>query len=362
MNIYVNDPIWQTILFGIALCGIFLLTLSEKKNYTPRSLTQELKGVAILAIVFAHIGYYLTTSPQFLFPFSVLAGAGVNLFLFLSGYGLTFSQMNKEGTILQFYKRRLLKLFIPFWIIVAVLFLCDYFFLGVVYPGEYMSKSFFGIFTSATMYADLNSPLWYFSFIFFYYLLFPLVFSKQYTWATALILYLVVWALVQINPIQLSGVIGLYQVHMIAFPLGVLIAWYGHTPRALLTATKHLYIRHERLLYPVGLFVLCVVIGYLALHGNVGAFAYIEEFTSIATMFAIILLFILKKSESNLLSVFGFFSYEIFLFHWPLVYRYDFLYTRAPAWLATLLYLGVFLLVALFFKKLTDYISQTRAA
>lgn len=108
--------------------------------------------------------------------------------------------------------------------------------------------------------------------------------------------------------------------------------------------------------------LLCALIGHLALHGNVGKLAYIEEATSLATMLAIILLFILKKRESKLFTVFGFFSYQIYLFHWPLLYRYDFLYTHFPAWIATLLYLGIFLALSLLLKKLNDFIFRVLVA
>src|SRR5690348_6614939 len=57
--------------------------------------TQELKGVAILAVVFGHIGYFLVDDNRFLFPLSVGAGVGVNIFLFLSGYGLTLGLLKK---------------------------------------------------------------------------------------------------------------------------------------------------------------------------------------------------------------------------------------------------------------------------
>ena len=362
MQVFINDPIHQTILFGIVLGIIFILTFSKKKDYTPLSLTQELKGFAILAVIFAHIGYALSTNPQFLFPFSVFGGVAVNLFLFLSGYGLTFSQMKKEETLGQLYKQRLLKLFVPFWIVLLLLFLLDYFLLEETYPKEYIGRAIFGIFTHADMHTDVNSPFWYFSLILFYYLLFPLMFSKHRAWITALVLYLAVWSVVKIDPPFLSGVIGLYQVHMLAFPLGVLTAWYLYTPKALLLAGKKLYARHERYAYPVIMLLLCVLIGYLALHGNVGKLAYIEEATSLAGMFAIILLFILKKRESKLCMVFGFFSYQIYLFHWPLMYRYDFLYTHFPAWIATLLYLGIFLALSLLLKKFNDFIFKVLAA
>lgn len=348
----------QTVLFGIVFCFILLCTCYKKNHYTALSLTQELKGFAIVAIIFSHIGYSLSLNSQFLFPFSIFAGVGVNLFLFFSGYGLTFSQLQKGGTVLQFYAKRLLKLFIPFWIVLCILFVSNYFFPGETYSIQYAIKSLLGIFTSADMNSDINSPFWYFTLILFYYLLFPLVFFKRFTWITAAILYIALWCIVKIDPPSFSGVIGLYQVHMLAFPLGVLTARYIHIPKKFLSSYKKIYAQHEYVFYPLALVILSTLIGYLSLHANIGEVAYIEEITSIGILFFIIVLFMLKKRESRLLSMFGFFSYEIYLFHWPLLYHYDFVYTYLPASLATLLYLGIFLALAVVLKKLSDFVLQ----
>ena len=362
MQVFIHNPIEQTLLFSILLGSSALLTLAKKTNYTPLSLTRELKGFAILAIIFAHIGYYLSTDSRFLFPLSILAGVGVNLFLFLSGYGLTFSHLHKEGTVMQFYMKRLPKLFVPFWMVVSLLFIGSFFLHGAIYSGEYVAEAMVGVFRHANLYTDINSPLWYFTLILFYYVLFPIVFVRRHAWITAMVLYGTLWFLVKMDLPSLRPVIGLYQVHMMAFPLGILVAWYLKTPRKLWSAVKNTYTQQERFLYPVSLLALSTLIGYLAFHAHVQGPAYIEETISLCTMFPIMAVFLLKKRESKLLSVFGFFSYEIYLFHWPLMYQYDFLYTRLPAWLATFLYLGLFILLGYVFKRLSDLIFRTLLA
>lgn len=359
MQVLINDPVQQTILFGVVFCVIFLLTFYTKKNYSPFSLTQELKGFAILAVIFAHIGYTLSSSSEFLFPFSVLAGVGVNLFLFLSGYGLTYSLLRKEGSILGFYTKRLPKLIIPFWIVLGVLFVLDYVVLGQMYAKEYIVQSFSGVFMGADMFTDINSPLWYFSLILFYYVLFPLVFFKRYTWITALFLYCAVWSIVEIDAPALSGVIGLYQVHLFAFPLGIVTARYLSVARALLSPLTKIYTHYTKYLYLPLIALLTGFIWYFSIHANVGALAYIEEVTSLSVMVAVILLFILKKRESKMLSIFGLYSYEIYLLHWPIMFRYDFLYIHLPAWLAVLLYLGVFLLLAFALNKFFNFLVRS---
>ena len=353
MIISVTNPVHQTILFGAVLGTLFLLSFWKKKNYTSLSLTQELKGFAIMAIIFVHIGYGLAQGTNFLFPLSILAGVGVNLFLFFSGYGLTYSAMSKDESRLSFYTRRLPRLYIPFWVVLVTLFLLDHFLTFGNYSFSYIAQSLAGIFTNANMYSDINSPLWYFTLILFYYLLFPLVFFKRYAWATALLLYGALWSVVHFNPAPLAGVLGLYEVHMLAFPLGVFGAWCIKSGKlALLEPLKKGYQRFAWAFYPLLTVGLSAAIWYLAIHANIGKPAAIEERTSIITMFAIISLFALKKRESKLFALFGFYSYEIYLFHWPLLWRYDVLYTHLPAWIATIAYLGLFIVLAHFLKKI----------
>ncbi len=358
MQVLVSEPIFQTQLFLIVLGIIFIATFITKRDYTPHSLTSELKGFAMLSILFAHIGYTLASNNQFLFPISVLAGVSVNMFLFLSGYGLTFSHIKKDESVVTFYKRRVLKLLIPFWITLCTFLLLDAFVLGQTYSAQFIVQAFAGIFNKASMLTDFNSPLWYFSIIFFYYLVFPLLFSKKRPWVTALLLYTIVWVLVKINPFFFDGVIGLYQVHMLAFPLGILFAWYVSMKKVWEAPIVFTYKKYHSFLYPTVLSLLLAFIGYFALNAHIGDIAYKEELASLMIMFAILLLFILKKRESKLFSLFGLFSYEIYLLHWPLLLRYDVLYTRFEPWLATLLYLGFFILLAYFLQKTSGFIFK----
>jgi peptidoglycan/LPS O-acetylase OafA/YrhL len=60
-------------------------------------------------------------------------------------------------------------------------------------------------------------------------------------------------------------------------------------------------------------------------------------------MTALLVLFMMKRRDSVLLHLFGVYSYEIYLLHWPLISRYDPLYALLPAWLATLAWLAVFI-------------------
>jgi peptidoglycan/LPS O-acetylase OafA/YrhL len=246
--------------------------------------------------------------------------------------------------------------------VLGLLFVADFFILTEVYSMSYILKSVFGIFTEANMYSNVDSPLWYFSLILFYYLLFPVFFSKKWPWATAVLLYFSVWGVVQFDPPLFAGVIGLYQVHMIAFPLGVFIAWLVSTQKGLdvIGVCKKIYTQHNTFVYPVLVLLLIGLISYFSIHANVGGPSYLEQDTSLLISFAIGLLFLIKKRESKLFSLFGFFSYEIYLFHWPLMYHYDFLYKFFPASVATVLYLVVFIGLAFLLQKCSSLLLRKK--
>lgn len=358
MKVLISNTITSTWIFIAIFIVALLVSLrrSVSENLSP-NVTQELKGFAILSVIFAHIGYFLVSDTQFLFPLSILAGVGVNLFLFLSGYGLTVSSIKKDDSVIQFYKKRIIKLFLPFWIILGVLLLTDFFILHIVYSKEFILPAVFGIFTHANIFTDFNSPFWYFTFILFFYFIFPLIFIKKYPWISAIFTYSISYLIIKINPVFLSNVIGLYTVHLYAFPLGMLCAQLFLNKKI---SSFNLYKKYEKFLYPVILLVLCGIVWYTSIHSGVGKGITLEQNISLVTMFALILLFVFKRFEFRVLSIFGLYSYEIYLLHWPLMYRYDFLFAYVPAWLATTLYLIIFIIVGWVLKNISEKISNRR--
>src|SRR3989339_968480 len=148
INVVLSTQIFIAI-FVIAL--LVSIRRKEKAETFPLTVTQELKGIAIFAVIFSHVGYFLSTDHGFLFPLSILAGVGVNLFFFLSGYGLTQRAHKAKLSIAKFYQKRLLKLFTPFWIVIVILFLLDFFLLHITYSWPYNIRSVFGLFPSADL-------------------------------------------------------------------------------------------------------------------------------------------------------------------------------------------------------------------
>ncbi len=361
MLVSINNPIQATAIF--AALGFLVLAFScrprKESEIFPLTLTQELKGFAILAIVLSHIGYFLVSDHRFLFPLSIFAGVGVDLFLFLSGFGLALSALRKKLSIGQFYNRRLLKLFIPLWVSIILFFIIDYFFLHLFYGWLTMAQTAIAYFPHADIYTDLNSPLWYLTLIVFYYLLFPLLFSKKYPWLSAIVLFIITRVIISLNPDFLSAVISLYKVHLVAFPLGILFAYVLNRRPSLDLAFLKGSIRY--IVYYVALIAAIVVTGYTAIHSGVGKTPFLEESLSLVCMTAIVIIFILKKIESRFLLLCGLYSYEIYLLHWPILQRYDFLFSWLPPWLAVFCYLALFLLLGWGLQSLVGIIENRKA-
>lgn len=375
MPIAITNGTESTYLFAIILLAGLLL--SARKTTVDGLLTveisQELKGLAILAIVFAHISYMLVSDHNFLYPLNRAAGVGVDIFLFMSGYGLTVSMMKKSLATLEFYKRRLIKVFIPFWLVLLGLFVVDTLALGIHYSPSYMIQSLLGWFPKTRPYEDVNSPFWYITWMLLFYVLFPLLFNKAKPWLTALLLSVIANLLTHFNPLALDTN-WWQQMHTDAFSLGILLAWLLRNTQ---DSSPSLAMRLTRLraefsgLERYGLLILLSVIAaYMAANGNTNNWPalaqtlkntgvisdthVIGQTTSLVSMAALIVLFILKKLDIRLLGLFGNYSYEIYLLHWPLMARYDVFFHHLPAWLATVCWLLALLAVSCGLQRITQ--------
>lgn len=368
MQIGVEDPQFQTLLFSVLFLTALLFSLRKQRenHYFSVFVTNELKGIAILAVIFSHIGYFLFQTTQFLFPLSVLGGVGVNLFLFLSGFGLTASSLKKPLSPLNFYKKRLIKLFSPLWLVLALFFAADLFFLGRSFSMNTVIKSFLGWFPSADIYRDLNSPLWYFTPIIFYYLIFPWFFQKKLSFISPILILLLSVFILNIKlPVQ-ELVFNLYKLHILAFPLGMIFALVaggagGRFLQGLLSflngelfkeGRRSIFFRFTLILLLSAVFI------YTSFNSGVGEDKVKEQTISLVTTFSLVFIFLLKDIKFKFLNIFGEYSYLIYLIHWPLMYRYDLLYKNLPPSIATVAYLLLFIILGILLQKSVDWILK----
>ena len=372
MPITFTDDIYQSNLIVIAiLIAVVLFTFKRAKHTDlfPISVTQELKGLGILTVVFAHFAYMLVTNADFLFPLSIIAGVGVDLFLFMSGYGLTVGMLKKPLPIFEFYKRRVIKIFIPFWVALILIFAANAIFLDIHYTVPYMIQSLLGWFPTAEGFDDVNSPFWYITWMMMFYVLFPLVFSTKRPWLSAIILAVIATLIGVYNPLNM-GDNWLHRLHTVAFSLGIVFAW-------VLFETKdkenkfvaHLKeFRNKAKIMPYVIIALMLgVVVYMSLHTTanhwptltaiLGKGYFVDQLTSIILMFAFIVIFSLKKFDNKFLSIYGLYSFEVYLIHWPLIGRYDIFFDYLPSWAAVIAWLVTFIVVSWLLQKITTPIG-----
>ncbi|MFA5061730.1 MAG: acyltransferase [Patescibacteria group bacterium] len=356
MAILITDALRQNwvVITGLLLALVVSIRRTKDDSFFPPQTTTELKGLAILMVVFSHIGYFLVSDRQFLVPLSNYAGVGVDLFLVLSGYGLVVSALKKPLSIGQFYSKRLRRIYIPVAVTVALFVLLDFFFLHLTYPLKTVIENLLGFFPRADLYQDINSPLWYITPLLAYYLLFPLIFWKRFPAVSAIGMALVGWLFIKYSPqfhIVSVDMIKLYKLHFLSFPLGVALgALSPMLSRLRLSAVWRWLI----IILSLGVFA------YTYSHSFVTDSVLRDAVASLMTVMAVIALFVYKKINFKILALLGVFSFEIYLLHWPLLYRYNFLYGKIPAGLATLIYLALFLGLGFLYQKLLSLFYPVR--
>lgn len=365
----IGNPVFESYVFFVILAIAALVSLCWKKKEDagfPSSLTNELKGWATILIVTSHVGYFLFANHQFLYPLSNIAGAGVDLFLFLSGFGLVASFYKKPLSAWEFYKKRLIKIFIPLWVFLIVFLLLDKFLLNQTYQLGTVIESFFGIFRHADIYRDINSPLWYLTLILFYYLTFPFVFMRERPGISALLWLLIGYGITKLNPGYFASVNHLHTWHIVAFPFGCWFAGLVNKPSAYLKKLVG-WLQNVRLKTPsvvrwplkiLAIAALLLTISYWMINPGVGGNKWILQVISITTLIEIILVAWLKPIRFRLLEWLGVYSYEIYLLHWPLLYRYDFILGRLPAGLGVAVAFVWIFGVSMLLRYLTNLIGK----
>ena len=108
----------HSIIFLFVILFISFITLKMNKQYDGNLLSVNisniLRGIAILLVILQHISGHLGTN-----IFTPMGGTGVAIFLFLSGFGLNESFKKKGFT--DFWKNRVIKVFIPYIILITIL-------------------------------------------------------------------------------------------------------------------------------------------------------------------------------------------------------------------------------------------------
>ena len=129
-----------------------------------------LKGYAIFTIVMFHL---MLGQVNGIFGTAInFGGAGVHVFILCSGFGLYLSHMRKKLSYGQFMKRRILRVHLPFVLVVLLTVLIPWnkFSLGAFLSNIFFYKMFFENWNCA-----YGGQMWFVSMIVQMYLLFPIL-------------------------------------------------------------------------------------------------------------------------------------------------------------------------------------------
>lgn len=190
------------LIFVSYLLGFF--KKPTKYKWMDRNYTMAIKGFSILIVVWAHSGARLSIG-----GIQFIAGIGVALFLMCSGYGLEVSY-EKNG-LNDFWKKRLLGVCLPFWIVELV---------GLLVTGSFTIKKYLLDFCFV-------KSSWFMSYIVICYLIFFVVkrcIKDNKMQMRAIFIAFVVWFVMEsvffANPVMPF----LRARQMMSFPIGVLLA------------------------------------------------------------------------------------------------------------------------------------------
>jgi len=382
----------QTAIFVVIFLIAVFISLRKKKSggAMPKETSNELRGLAILGVIFAHLTYGKFYGTDFLFPLGIWSGIAVDLFFFLSGFGLAASSIYHPKSVKDFYLKRVGKIYLPLWLMLVVLLLADALLLHRLYPAQEIFFSFIGFFPQANLFDSINSPLWFLTPLLFYYLIFPWLFKAKHPRRSVALVFVASGLLLWSGWSVSRQILEFYRTHWLAFPLGALFAALVVTPKAVCgNCGRNLHcllyrwckaiwskvtgrnIRTKPMAQAIlkfkslatiwrliALVILALLAWQTAYHSGVGRGLILEQVYALFTMICLIFLFIIKKNKLAILEIVGIYSFEIYLIHWPLISRFDIFYKVLPPWLATLVYLPMLLLIAWLFRKVMESISK----
>jgi peptidoglycan/LPS O-acetylase OafA/YrhL len=141
----------------------------KKKNI---ELIDFLKGFSIFTIVIYHL-LQLLKMPSIIHKFIAFGGTGVHTFIFISGFGLYLSYLNNPIGFVDFVKKRFIKIYIPYIIIVTFVALISL--LIPIYPNSlyaYLGHLLFYKMFDESIIGSYGYQLWFISSIVQFYLFF----------------------------------------------------------------------------------------------------------------------------------------------------------------------------------------------
>ncbi len=166
--------------------------------------------------------------------FNFFGHYGVQLFVYLSGYGLVLSYLNKKPTWLKFVFYRFQKLY-PALVAAIIGYLIYYVFILYIFPGWEILPNILSYLTFTStlvpgMGQTLVGPWWFFSTIFQLYLIFPILIKVYIRYGSRWLLLIgfLAWTLTLVHPfINSPYKVNLLETFIGQMPVFILGIWFG---------------------------------------------------------------------------------------------------------------------------------------
>ncbi len=270
----------------------------------------ELKGFAMVLILLYHIGGVLKWD-------NWLHGeAGVDIFLMLSAFTLVLT--SRKVPVREFLKRRVLRIFPSYWVAVVFFVVLNDRFFGSNYSASSIVLHLLGLhgFSSGVYFSDISDSFWFISMILAMYLVFlvvrPRLADLSYVLGFGMLLTVGTCA-AYIAAAHSGGLIEL-AVRIPSFFIGLIAGQVWTSPSSTLR--------------PSGILIAgLVAITYLGWFKGVITF-YAVAGLAMTASFLFLARYLRKAAEGRMalagFSFIGVYSYEIYLFHQPLMRDYNF--------------------------------------
>jgi peptidoglycan/LPS O-acetylase OafA/YrhL len=269
----------------------------------------ELKGLALVFVVAYHVGGVLS------WPNTLQGQLGVDVFLILSGVTLALSPASMES-FGAFFRRRFLRIFPAYWLALALFLALDYFLRGIVHPAPRVwlhAAGLHGFYREVYLWA-INDSFWFIALIVPLYVAFAFVRRRLDRPADVLGIGFALTALVchLLVATQNNGGLTHLGVRIPSFFIGLVIGQALKSPQITVRASPLLAVGSLALAYITLKFALSFGSLFAAI-GMITAYLALRAALT-GTILAVV---------TRPLAWLGLYSYEIYLFHQPLIREYN---------------------------------------
>jgi peptidoglycan/LPS O-acetylase OafA/YrhL len=162
-----NPEITFGIIFAVIALLVAITCKRGKNTFFDIETTTSIKGIAILFLIFGHFSVFCLEKKMF---FDEGGYWAVIIFLFISGYGL-YQKYGLKNIDNNFWKKRLLKLYLPLWLTLPLFIILDHFLIDLHHHVPEIVLNFLGIHFNNVL-IRVNAVAWFIEYIIVLYIVY----------------------------------------------------------------------------------------------------------------------------------------------------------------------------------------------